>query len=114
MCIRDRSDTWVDLNFFGHQLVIHYSKNNAKQKTSFNEVDGHQVPASHFGVILSWEIFSSLESHLRSMNINFYLDPYLRFEGQSGEQKTMFIKDPSDNFIEFKSFRHLDEIFKAY
>ena len=58
--------------------------------------------------------FSSLESHLRSMNINFYLDPYLRFEGQSGEQKTMFIKDPSDNFIEFKSFRHLDEIFKAY
>ena len=109
-----QSDTWVDLNFFGHQLVIHYSRNNAKQKTSFNEVDGHQVPASHFGVILSWEIFSSLESHLRSMNINFYLDPYLRFEGQPGEQKTMFIKDPCDNFIEFKSFRHLDEIFKAY
>ena len=48
------------------------------------------------------------------LNINFYLDPYLRFEGQPGEQKTMFIKDPSDNFIEFKSFRHLDEIFKAY
>ena len=105
------SSKWVDLNFFGHQLVIHLANDSLRGESEFNEVDGHKVPASHFGIILSWDNFSSLETYLLSNNIKFTLEPYLRFEGQPGEQRTMFIKDPSDNHIEFKSFRNIDMVF---
>ncbi len=32
------------------------------------------------------------------------IEPYVRFEGQVGEQATMFFTDPSGNALEFKSF----------
>ena len=73
------SSKWVDLNFFGHQLVIHLVNDSLRGESEFNEVDGHKVPASHFGIILSWDNFSSLETHLLSNNIKLSLK--LRLDG---------------------------------
>jgi len=108
-----RSETWVDFNFFGHQLVIHYkpgdeTKANAKH---CNPVDGHDVPVPHFGVVLNWEDWESLERRLRAENIEFVIKPYIRFKGQVGEQATMFLLDPSGNALEFKAFRDVSQLF---
>ena len=48
---------------------------------------------------------------MRKKDINFIIEPYIRFEGKPGEQATMFFKDPSGNALEFKSFRDFNQIF---
>ena len=101
-------DHWIDYNFFGHQLVCHIGELN---KNNNNEVDGKDVPIPHFGIILEWDDFDSFSSKLKTENINFIIEPYLRFSGLPGEQKTMFFKDPFGNALEFKSFKQDSEIF---
>ena len=101
-------DHWIDFNFFGHQLVCHIGELN---KSNNNEVDGKDVPIPHFGIILEWDDFDSFSSKLKTVNINFIIEPYLRFSGLPGEQKTMFFKDPFGNALEFKSFKQDSEIF---
>ena len=103
-----RSDEhWIDYNFFGHQLVCHIG-----EASSFsNEVDVKDVPVPHFGIVLEWEQFDVFSKKLMSSDIKFIIEPYLRFKGLPGEQKTMFFKDPFGNALEFKSFKHDSEIF---
>jgi len=110
-CKEGRSnDTWVDFNFFGHQLVIHYKENNSEEINT-NPVDGKQVPVPHFGVVLNMKDFNLLSEKLKDKNINFIIEPYTRFEGLVGEQKTMFFNDPSGNALEFKAFKNIDQLF---
>lgn len=105
------SDHWVDFNFFGHQLVIHLDKNVKELK--INPVDGKSVPIPHFGVVLDWEVFNKFSKSLKNKNVQFIIEPYIRFEGLIGEQSTMFFKDPSGNALEFKSFKDPNQIFST-
>lgn len=104
------SDHWVDFNFFGHQLVIHIdsSKENILNE---NSVDGKSVPVPHFGIVLDWDVFENFEKKIRN-KVEFIIEPYIRFEGQAGEQKTMFFKDPSGNALEFKTFKNINQLFE--
>ena len=106
------SDQWVDFDFFGHQIVAHLTDDPGHQASGdSNAVDGHDVPVPHFGVVLEWDRWHRLADRLRQGNVAFVIEPYLRFEGLSGEQATMFFRDPSGNALEFKAFRHPDQIF---
>ena len=112
-CKRGRKDKqWVDYNLFGHQLVLHEDKNLMK-KEHFNEVDGKSVPVPHFGVVLEWSEFKSFSNKLIKQKIDFQIAPYLRFEGEPGEQLTMFFYDPSGNALEFKSFKNSEQLFEV-
>lgn len=110
-CEEGRSDShWVDFNFFGHQLVIHYKpKDNSELHT--NPVDGKDVPVPHFGIVLEWQQFQDFASTLKSKGIAFVIEPYIRFEGLVGEQATMFFYDPAGNALEFKAFKNIDQLF---
>ncbi len=109
-CSQGRSsDTWVDYNFFGHQLVIHLDKNKTKQ--AFNLVDGKDVPIPHFGVVLNWSDWEMTREKLEKEKLEFIIKPYVRFQGEVGEQATMFLLDPSGNALEFKSFKNIDQLF---
>ena len=101
---------WVDFNFFGHQLSAHLKPEELK-KTKENPVDGKSVPVRHFGVILPWEKWQLLSKKLIKINTEFIIEPYVRFEGEVGEQATMFFLDPSGNALEFKSFKDSSQIF---
>ena len=103
------SSLWVDYNFFGHQLVCHLVKE--KSEVVSNPVDDDDIPVPHFGVVLEWEDFDKLKEDLQAKNFNFYLKPKIRFAGKAGEQATMFIKDPSNNAIEFKAFSDMGNLF---
>ena len=103
------SDHWVDFNFFGHQLVIHFDEDIKELKV--NPVDGKNVPIPHFGIVLEWNTFKKFSEKLKNKNIEFIIEPYIRFKGLKGEQLTMFFKDPSGNALEFKSFKNPEEIF---
>lgn len=105
------SDHWVDFNFFGHQLVIHYQDANEGKNSTSNPVDGKEVPIPHFGVVLQWDVFQEFSKLLKSKNIDFVIEPYIRFKGKPGEQATMFFKDPSGNALEFKAFKNIDQLF---
>lgn len=104
------SDKWIDFDFWGHQVVAHVSPEDAGKSAS-NSVDGHDVPAKHFGVILGWDEFHELAERLQSHKVKFIIEPYVRFEGEPGEQATMFLLDPSGNALEFKAFRDESQIF---
>lgn len=104
------SDHWVDYNFFGHQLVIHY-KPKEEAEIYTNPVDGKDVPVPHFGVVLDWEQFWEFADVLKAASIEFIIPPYIRFEGEVGEQATLFFKDPCGNALEFKSFKDMTQLF---
>jgi len=104
------SDHWVDFNFFGHQLVIHYKAQFAED-THNNSVDGKSVPVPHYGVVLPWQTFQDFAKQLEIKGVNFLIEPYIRFEGQVGEQATMFFKDPAGNALEFKAFKDMSQLF---
>lgn len=103
------SNHWVDFDFFGHQFVIHYKESN-HNNTHTNEVDGKAVPVPHFGVVLEWDAFHAFAKAI-SPKVTFVIEPYIRFEGQVGEQATMFFYDPCGNALEFKSFKDDSQLF---
>ncbi len=106
------SDTWIDFNFFGHQIVAHYKPADPNApKIHSNAVDGHDVPVLHFGVVLTHEDWKALAAKVRAAGITFIIEPYTRFEGQVGEQSTMFFLDPSGTALEFKAFGDLSQLF---
>ena len=108
-----RSSTqWVDFDFFGHQLVIHeHPRTSYQERAHTNPVDGHDVPVPHFGVVLGWSDWEALAARLRSFNVSFVIEPHIRFQGQVGEQATMFLLDPCGNALEFKAFKDLSQLF---
>lgn len=111
-CFEGRSsDHWVDFNFFGHQLVIHYQAPDELSEEAANPVDGKSVPIPHFGVVLTMDQFENLSNRLIEKRIKFVIEPYIRFQGQVGEQATMFFRDPAGNALEFKAFKNIDQLF---
>lgn len=96
---------WVDFDFFGHQVVCHVAGNAPGRAQATNPVDGHDVPVPHFGAVLDMDAWQALAERLRAAGIEFVIEPHIRFQGQPGEQATMFLLDPSGNAIEFKAFR---------
>lgn len=104
------SDHWVDFNLFGHQLVIHYKPKN-EDALHTNPVDGKSVPVPHYGVVLPWEEFEPFASRLKQKGVEFIIEPYIRFQGEVGEQATMFFLDPAGNALEFKAFKDIDQLF---
>ena len=103
------SERWIDFNFFGHQISAHLSEKS--DLTTHNKVDNQEVPSRHFGVILTPSDWDILAKRLTDLETDFIIEPYTRFEGEKGEQSTFFIKDPSDNYLEFKSFKNDTMIF---
>lgn len=104
------SDHWIDYDFFGHQLVIHLDENSRSSNIQ-SSIDGKDVPVPHFGVVLPWDIFQSFADQLKQKDIQFAIDPYVRFQGKPGEQMTMFFYDPCGNALEFKAFKDPDQLF---
>ena len=104
------SNQWVDFNFFGHQVVIHY-KPKTKAEVHTNPVDGKDVPVPHYGVVLPWDTFTTFSESLKSKGIEFVIEPYIRFKGKPGEQATMFFYDPAGNALEFKAFKDMGQLF---
>jgi len=107
------SETWIDFNLFGHQIVAHRVADAeiADRRGGASPVDGHSVPVPHFGVVLPPEEWKALADRVKKAGVEFVIEPYTRFEGQPGEQSTMFFLDPAGNALEFKSFARADELF---
>ncbi len=109
-CPEGRSaDDWVDFDFHGHQIVAHLSEEGSGAAT--NSVDGEAVPVRHFGVILAPDAWRALADRLVEAGTQFLIAPQTRFEGQPGEQSTMFFLDPSGNALEFKAFADDAQVF---
>lgn len=101
---------WVDFNFFGHQLSAHVSA-NIPELDYCGLVDGVKVPIPHFGCVLSLDDFEKLSKRLKKFNAHFIIEPQTRYAGKSGEQKTMFVLDFSNNPLEFKCLKNDEELF---
>jgi uncharacterized protein len=104
------SEQWVDFDFFGHQLVAHLAASE-RRETATNPVDGESVPVRHFGVVLDWDAWHALAQRLRDAGVAFLIEPGIRFAGQTGEQATLFVRDPAGNALEFKAFRDPSQLF---
>jgi extradiol dioxygenase family protein len=101
---------WIDFDLYGHQIVAHLQPRRRASADS-NPVDGHDVPVPHFGVVLPMDEWRALAERLRQAEIRFGIAPHIRFEGQVGEQATMFFYDPAGNALEFKAFADMGQLF---
>ncbi len=109
-CAEGRStDTWVDFDFFGHQISLHRGQPFATTRTG--QVGDKLVPMPHFGLVLQLDDWQALAQRLKAAGTEFVREPQVRFEGQPGEQWTMFFCDPCGNPIEVKGFRSLDGLY---
>ena len=104
------AERWIDLDFYGHQVTLHLVDEDVAVADT-NPVDGDDVPARHFGVILAMDDWESLAARLQAAGCEFVIPPRIRFKGEVGEQATMFLLDPSGNALEFKSFADLTQLF---
>ena len=104
------SDTWVDFDFYGHQIVAHLAPQEAGHRHT-SAVDGDDVPVRHFGVILTMPAWQALADKLIAADVNFVIEPHVRFKGEVGEQATMFFLDPCGNALEFKAFKDVSQVF---
>jgi len=103
-------ETWIDVDFFGHQLSAHVKPDElAPAKT--NTVDGEKIPVRHFGIVLDRESWEILKQKLDKHSVDFLIRPVVRFKGKIGEQATLFIRDPSGNVLEFKTFNSDQQLF---
>ncbi len=105
------ADSWVDFDMYGHQLVIHQVHSVNERIAGSNPVDGDDVPVPHFGVLLDFASWNELAIRLGEWQIDFVIEPHIRFEGLPGEQHTMFFLDPAGNALEFKSFADDGQVF---
>ena len=111
-CAEGRStETWIDFDFFGHQLVVHQAQRGAIVR---NSVDGDAVPVPHFGLVLDWEDWEKLGDRIASSGAAFELAPHVRFAGKPGEQGTFFLFDPAGNALEFKAMRNPSNLFAKH
>ena len=111
-CTEGRStDTWVDFDFFGHQLSLHLGEPFRTEDTG--HVGDQLVPMPHFGLVLALPDWQAMAERLKAANTKFVLAPQARFEGEPGEQWTMFFRDPFGNPIEIKGFGSLDMLYAA-
>lgn len=109
---RGRSaERWTDWDVEGHQVVTHQVDGYPRPAAGTNQVDGHDVPVPHFGLVLSVTRFQELANQLTAAGTEFVIDPHVRFQGEPGEQWTMFFLDPSGNALEFKAFRDISGLF---
>ncbi len=104
------SPNWIDFDFYGHQIVAHLSPDECAP-VSTSQVDHEDVPVRHFGAILPMQQWQHLAGKLKQAGIAFIIEPQIRFQGQVGEQATMFFLDPSGNALEFKSFADMTQVF---
>ena len=105
------SDKWIDFNMYGHQVVAHFSPEDCI-KSNVNKVDDDMVSCRHFGVILPWDKWKKLREKIKNKKIRFMIKPKIRFKNLKGEQGTFFLKDPSGNVLEFKSFKNDSIVFE--
>ena len=103
------SESWVDFDFFGHQIVAHQV--GAAGDAATKAVDGHGVPIPHFGIVLTMPDWRDLKARFEAADVAFGVAPHIRWEGKPGEQATMFVRDPSGNALEFKAFGSDDQLF---
>jgi extradiol dioxygenase family protein len=110
-CPEGRSaNEWIDFDLYGHQIVAHLAPEAVRSRAS-NAVDGDDVPVPHFGIVLPMDAWKTLAERLRQGGVEFVIAPTIRFEGQPGEQATMFFLDPSGNALEFKAMADPAKLF---
>ncbi|MCI5044167.1 MAG: dioxygenase [Aquisalinus sp.] len=103
------SESWIDFNFFGHQVVAHLSDTSGNE--SVNLVDGDHVPVRHFGLVLDKSAWLRLRERIERSQTDWMIAPRIRFQGQPGEQGTFFVRDPAGNALEFKFFDDMEQLF---
>ena len=104
------SEHWVDFDLYGHQIVAHLAPEEAGHRST-SQVDGDAVPVRHFGVVLPMPEWQAMAERLRAAGTQFVIEPHVRFQGEVGEQATMFFLDPCGNALEFKAFNDLSQLF---
>ena len=105
------SERWVDFDFFGHQLTLHLAELPQDDFRS-NNVDGHNIPVRHFGLVLDWDVWHDIKERLFVRDVTFVVKPHIRFKDMPGEQASMFFLDPSNNVLELKAFKDSTNLFK--
>jgi extradiol dioxygenase family protein len=103
------SDTWIDFDLFGHQIVAHLDagseKGQAPGPVASNPVDGHDVPVPHFGVVLDMDTWHALAERVKAAASSSSSSPMSASRASRASRRRCSSRDPSGNALEFKAFK---------
>ncbi len=102
-----KSRKGLHIDFFGHQLT--FVEVTPERHRQISEQNEHGSPLVHFGVALPYYLWFNLKERLERNQVEFCIKPHLKFEGEEHEHYVMFVKDPSGNAIEIKSFTNTND-----
>ncbi|MBE0470915.1 MAG: VOC family protein [Methyloprofundus sp.] len=92
-----RYDDRITLDFFGDQVVCHLSPERVDQKA--------EMYPRHAGITFYEKLeFDNLLKLAKNRKLEFFKEPFTRFEGSAEEHITFFLIDPSNNLLEFKYY----------
>lgn len=106
-----KSQNWVDINLFGHQMT--FSKSGTFKFTypsySFEKT---VLPSFHYGIILPNENWIKLYNKMKAEDF-LHIDETKFLAGKPGEHKSFFLRDPNGYIIEFKCFKNPESAFES-
>ena len=101
----ERTDTstgeYAVINFHGDQLVAIEAPDQVEQIPDGVGMD----PVKHFGIIMDWDDWHAMADRLKAAGTDFLIEPSVKDHDGIGEVGNMFLRDPSGNNIEFKSYK---------
>ena len=94
----------IMLDFHGHQIVAQVTKDLGKPQSN--------IYPRHFGLVChTEEEWNDWRSRAKKNGLTFFREPQRRFSGQPIEHLSFFLKDPSNNLLEFKFYLNPNAIF---
>jgi hypothetical protein len=94
----------ITLNFFGSQLVCHLYPEKIDPVP--------QMYPRHFGVIFyNKEEFYAVSELAKQQELEFFQEITRKRQGEAAEQLNFYLKDPSNNIVQFKLFLNAEMVY---
>jgi len=90
--------TWLDIYFLGHQITLHQKPDQVLPLNAQG--------VRHFGATLAWQDWEDLVARLVAKGVPLADGPSFKHVGRPEEQGKVFLRDPSGNVIELKTYKN--------
>ena len=107
------SDEWIDFDFFGHQIVAHLVPGRGRRRRTAIRSTAMTCRCRISARCWRWRNGRRWRRGSKAAGVDFAIPPTVRFQGQPGEQATMFFRDPSGNALEIKAMARSGESVRA-
>ena len=99
-----QTDKWLDVLLWGHQITL--------QLRPEEVLNLEQQGKRHFGFVLPWDEWQAMVDSIQKYPEHILQDAKVLHASTHQEQGKLFLKDPSNNVIELKTYKNVQDVLK--